>query len=149
MLLKIYGHRLGFENGTYSDGWGWGGSHANDTAGSIDRLLASKQNPHIEGARSLKVTVLPYDVVDNGARAEVQFTKPAQVVPGNGHFFDGEEIWYHWYTMFPSDLVIPVSLKINSTSRSMHGMFGLNGINYQEKADVIILPMAETQCHAL
>jgi hypothetical protein len=106
-LAEQYGVDLGYDRGVFSNGYEWGRSQAVDA----DRLVASNQNPHIEGARSLKVTVFPTDIVQGqtnplpGARAEVLRTGDPQVT----WFSDGDEVWYNWYTMFPTDLVIPHS----------------------------------------
>jgi hypothetical protein len=81
ILLKTYGEKLGFETGTESDAWGWGPglaiydhNNAQNPPSKTPRLSVSSANPHIEGKLSLKVTVDPFDIANNGARAEVQRT---------------------------------------------------------------------------
>ena len=103
---------LGFESGSPSTGWEWG--KVDSQSGTTDRLVAVDKNsinpPSIDpcGAKALKVTVQPTDISNNGARAEVVLTNPLSN-KNTYHFLPGEEVWYHWYTMFPSDLTIPNS----------------------------------------
>lgn len=103
---------LGFESGSISTGWEWG--KAEYQPGTTDRLVAVDKNSiqpssiDPNGAKALKVTVQPNDLVSNGARAEVVLTKPLPK-KSTYDFLPGEDVWYHWYTMFPSILTIPNS----------------------------------------
>jgi hypothetical protein len=56
--LKQYGFHIGYENGDFLNGYEWG----KNQAVSPDRLVASGQQPHMEGKRSLRVTVFPTTV---------------------------------------------------------------------------------------
>jgi hypothetical protein len=102
---------LGFDSGNPPT-WEWGSAQFQQ--GTTDRLVAVDKNsiqpPSIDpnGTKALRVTVQPNDSVSNGARAEVVLTNP---LPGKTtrDFLPGEDVWYHWYTMFPSNLKIPNS----------------------------------------
>lgn len=84
-------HRLGFENGKAEWTPYW-----NEVA-SPDRLSVV-QDPVMEGRYALKATVVPGDLVANGARAEV-------VLAGTraNYAYEGDELWYKWGTYFPAD----------------------------------------------
>lgn len=106
---------LGFESGDITHGWEWGS--AQYQTGQPDRLVTIDKNmiqpisPDPTGTKVLKVTVQPNDIVSNGARAEVVLTNPLPT-KNTYDFLPGEEVWYHWYTMFPNDLKIPNSWHI-------------------------------------
>lgn len=68
--------------------------------GMTDRLLTVSE-PVWEGPCALKATVKYGDLHSNGARAEVVLTDP--------RFFEGDEVWFHWATLFPADFKVPVS----------------------------------------
>ena len=69
---------------------------------SIPRLFVIK-NPVYTGNYALKATVLQGDLVNQGARAEVVFYDSQS----KKHIWEeGDEVWYHWQTMFPNDLSI-------------------------------------------
>ena len=103
--LNALGHDLGFENGSFEDGWGWGKKEAIDPS-RLQRIT----DPVMQGSYSLQVTVNIRDNVPNtnGIRAEV-VRSDCNMQPHCGMFVDGDEIWYHWYVRFPSSLVIPFS----------------------------------------
>jgi len=100
--LDALGHDLGFENGSFENGWGWGRKEAVDPS-RLQRIT----NPVIQGGYSLQVTANIRDSVSNGVRAEI--VRSDCTLPNCGMFTDGDEVWYHWYVRFPSSLVIPPS----------------------------------------
>jgi hypothetical protein len=63
-------------------------------AGTTDRLVVVDE-PVREGRHALKVTVKPGDLNNLGNRAEVVLTNP--------YFTQGQERWFHWYTLFPAN----------------------------------------------
>jgi hypothetical protein len=65
-------------------------------AGTTDRLVVV-DDPVREGRHALRATVKYGDLNNNGARAEVVLASP--------QFREGDERWFHWYTMFPADFV--------------------------------------------
>jgi len=118
-LLKTYGHKLGFESGDISSGWEWGQSRYDNNPPQNAQIprLSPDNNLHIEGKNSLKVTVDPLDYADNGARAEVSLSKPPINLHGGEYFFDGDEVWYHWYELYPKDFQIPLTFKDDVNNR--------------------------------
>jgi hypothetical protein len=88
-LLK----RLGFENGVGPPNGAWEWDSAQYAA--PDRLTAVT-SPVKEGSHALKATVQHGDIVSGGARAEVLLNNKAN------YFHELDDVWYHWYTMFPS-----------------------------------------------
>jgi Polysaccharide lyase len=88
-LLK----RLGFENGVGPPNGVWEWNSAQYAA--PDRLTAVT-SPIKEGLHALKATVHHGDYINNGARAELLLDNPTN------YFHDSDDVWYHWYTMFPS-----------------------------------------------
>jgi hypothetical protein len=103
-LIESYGKDLGFESGNISSGWEWGRPRYDNNPATPDRLR-TVTNPRIEGSQALEVTVLPDDLVDNGARAEVSHIDSS--LPDFGYFVNGDNTWFHWYTFFPSNLQVP------------------------------------------
>lgn len=81
-----------FETGNLSQ---WS-SKLDAQPGTTDRLVVV-QSPVRQGRHALKVTLKPGDLDNNGNRAEL--------VLRERWFYQGEEMWYHWYTQFPSDYV--------------------------------------------
>lgn len=65
-------------------------------SGTTDRLVVVT-DPTREGRHALRATVKPGDLNNNGARAEVVLATP--------QFREGDERWFHWYTMFPQDFI--------------------------------------------
>jgi hypothetical protein len=55
------------------------------------------EKPVREGEHAMRVTVVPGGLSNNGNRAEVVLTDPI--------FREGDERWFHWYTLFPADFV--------------------------------------------
>jgi hypothetical protein len=65
-------------------------------AGATDRLVVVG-DPVREGRHALRATVKHGDLNNNGARAEVVLREL--------EFREGDDRWFHWYTMFPADFV--------------------------------------------
>lgn len=82
------------DNNTYSNGYGWGESMAMNPT----RLQLTK-NPHIEGKYSLNSTTVLSDNISGGAHAMVVLND----VNHSKWFNNGDEVWYHWYTMIPKN----------------------------------------------
>ena len=85
--------RLGFENGVGPPNGAWEWNSAQYAA--PDRLTAVT-SPIKEGSHALKATVKHGDNASGGARAEVVLNNVAN------YFHEGDNAWYHWYTMFPN-----------------------------------------------
>ena len=62
--------------------------------GATDRLVVVDA-PVRQGRYALRATVKPGDLNNNGSRAEV--------VLRDQMFHEGDERWFHWYTMFPAE----------------------------------------------
>jgi hypothetical protein len=80
-----------FETGDLSQ---WSGFQVQ--AGTTDRLVVVNE-PVRQGRYALRATVRPGDLANKGSRAEVTL--------GARRFFEGEEAWFHWYTLFPVSFV--------------------------------------------
>jgi hypothetical protein len=112
---------FGFEGGNLSTAWEWGkAQYQEPIQGEPDRLstidknsIPANNNGDPNGEKALNVTVLPNDKIENGARAEVVLANAHLPVPpweNDRYWFNpGEDTWYHWYTLFPSNLKIPDS----------------------------------------
>jgi hypothetical protein len=112
---------LGYETGGITNGWLWGKSQAQDLNLTSDRLRTVGKNsetppsPDPNGTQILKVTVFPNDVARDsknlnaniGTRAEVVHTNPFQLGTEDLFYENGDEMWYHWYTLFPNGFTIP------------------------------------------
>jgi hypothetical protein len=115
--------RLGFEGVNPGEnnpvtGYEWGGAQYDKTKNDPLRLQAVDKNEVVPtptgtkdptGTKALKVTVKNGDVATNSAgavqteaRAEVVLTKALQGHIDQ-HFREGDDIWFHWYTLFPLD----------------------------------------------
>ena len=135
---------LGFESGTLATGWEWG--KGDYQSGTTDRLVALDKNSinppskDPSGTKALKVTVQPNDVSNNGARAEVVLTNP---LPNKAHmiFYLGEEVWYHWYTMFPRTLTIPNSWHIWTQFHQEAGSSTCKRANGSSFSPCFVVPM--------
>jgi hypothetical protein len=90
--------------------------------GSTDRLVVVS-DPVREGRSALRATVKYGDLINNGARAEVVLATP--------QFREGDERWFHWYTMFPADFVASPSWQLvtqwHSNAFGFPLAFGLHG----------------------
>jgi len=64
--------------------------------GTTDRVTVVN-SPVKQGQYALKTTVKYGDLNNAGNRAEVVLRDPM--------FHQGDEVWFHWYTMFPEDFV--------------------------------------------
>jgi hypothetical protein len=62
--------------------------------GTTDRITVVT-SPVAQGRYALKATVYPGDLVNSGNRAELVLRNPM--------FRQGDEVWFHWFTMFPED----------------------------------------------
>ncbi len=62
--------------------------------GTTDRVQVVTE-PVAQGQFALKTTVRPGDINNNGSRAEVVLREPM--------FHKGDDVWFHWFTMFPED----------------------------------------------
>jgi hypothetical protein len=119
---------LGYETGDITNGWTWGKSQAADLnspstrLNTVDKSSETPPSPDPNGTQILKVTVFPNDVARDsknpnnpnpnlGTRAEVVHTNPFQLgteTPLEDLFYEnGDEMWYHWYTLFPNDFTVP------------------------------------------
>ena len=78
-----------FETGDLSQ---WPSSESQP--GAADRLVAVNE-PVRQGQHALRATVKHGDFYSSGARAEVVLANPM--------FREGDERWFHWYTLFPAD----------------------------------------------
>jgi hypothetical protein len=85
--------KLGFEKGVGPPSGAWEWDSAQYAA--PDRLTAVT-SPIKEGSHALKATVQHGDIASGGARAEVLLNNKSN------YFHEGDNVWYHWYTMFPS-----------------------------------------------
>jgi hypothetical protein len=92
---------LGFETGDISE---WG--NCTEVPDNATDGLQVVTSPVIQGQYSLKAYLNPgdFDAQTNGSRAEVKYCSPAL---RNYYFVPGDDIWYHWYTMFPENFTIP------------------------------------------
>jgi hypothetical protein len=112
---------LGYETGNITSGWEWGKSQAQDLNLTSDRLRTvgksseTPPSPDPNGTQILKVTVFPNDVARDsknlnatiGTRAEVVHTNPFQIGTEDLFYENGDEMWYHWYTLFPNGFTVP------------------------------------------
>jgi Polysaccharide lyase/Thrombospondin type 3 repeat len=114
---------LGYETGDITSGWEWGVSQAENVSPSsinlrtIDKSSTTlPSSPDPNGSRILEGTVNPSDTpidsrsggaVDGSPRAEVLHDQPFQIGTQNPLFTSVDEMWYHWYTLFPDSLTIP------------------------------------------
>ena len=64
--------------------------------GTNDRMVVVDE-PVREGRHAVRATVKYGDIINNGARAEV--------VLADRKFGEGDERWFHWYTLFPADFL--------------------------------------------
>jgi hypothetical protein len=107
--------KLGYENGLAppNGAWEWDRAQYNANcvqnipAPTTDRLI-TVTSPVKEGLHALKATVYPsdkhYDNVNNNKCSGGGDSTRSEVVLSNHPFKDGQQdVWYHWYTMFPND----------------------------------------------
>ena len=105
-------------------------------AGTTDRLVVVDE-PVREGRHALRATVKYGDLVSLGSRAEVVLAEPK--------FREGDERWFHWYTLFPPEFATSPSWMVftqwhsNAVSVplafSLHGevlSFRLMGLEYDQ-----------------
>jgi hypothetical protein len=122
-VTPIFFSSLGYESGTDIRGWEWGKAEAENS----DRLDTVNKNsiPSMpstaisdpNGTQVLKTTVLPDDIARNladpnaptvGIRAEVVHINPFQQGVEDPQYEDeDDEMWFHWYTLFPTELSVP------------------------------------------
>jgi Polysaccharide lyase len=106
----VWSLNLGYDSGIRDTGWEWGSSQYPQA--HPDRLTSFAKNsiqppsPDPNGINALKATLKPGDKYTGhdgsvSARAEVVLTKnlPRHT---NNLFSEGDDVWYHWYTLFPS-----------------------------------------------
>lgn len=79
-----------FETGDWSQ---WS-SEIDVHEGTTDRVQVVTE-PVAQGRFALKTTVRHGDINNNGSRAEVVLREPM--------FHQGDDVWFHWFTMFPED----------------------------------------------
>jgi hypothetical protein len=115
---------LGYETGDLISGWEWGKSQAADiippsnNLQTIGKSSITPFSPDPDGNQILQTTVFPGDrAIDSESnlpvdtnpvsRAEVVHNEPFQIGTEDRYYEDSDEMWYHWYTLFSSDLTIP------------------------------------------
>jgi polysaccharide lyase-like protein/thrombospondin type 3 repeat protein len=114
---------LGYETFDVSRGWEWGVSQAEDVSPPSDNLRTIDKSstslppsPDPDGSQILGATVNPGDTpidsrsgnpVESSPRAEVLHNQQFQIGTQNPIFTSVDEMWYHWYTLFPDSLTIP------------------------------------------
>jgi hypothetical protein len=113
---------LGFETGNIDTGWEWGKSQYQ--TGQRDRLVDVDKNsiqpPSIDptGVKALKATVHKEDQVEGThPRAELLLNSRFPGQPQDqkaGYFYEGDDVWYHWYTLFPSGFLLPDGVSTTS-----------------------------------
>jgi hypothetical protein len=113
-VSPVWKMQLGFEKGNRDTGYEWGTLHYDRTKNDPIRILdvnkSNIQPPSIDpaGIRAMSVLVRHGDNATNSAgivqdnRAEVVLTNP---LPGRSNhlFSEGDDVWFHWYSMFPSN----------------------------------------------
>jgi hypothetical protein len=129
---------LGYDTGDIKSGWEWGKSQAADiippsiNLQTVDKTSITPPSPDPDGNKILNTTVFPGDLaidsegnhqVDNNAsRAEVFHNEPFQSGTENpleDRYYEDDdvdndadnvddEMWFHWYTLFPSESVLPI-----------------------------------------
>jgi Polysaccharide lyase len=105
-----------FKIGSLSTGWEWGST--NHEAGQTDRLITINKNivdntfhtnnVDTNSTNVLRVFVNSGDCFKFGARSEVWFLNNT-LHKGTFNFLEGDDVWYHWYVMFPNNLTLPAS----------------------------------------
>ena len=130
---------LGQETGNITSGWEWGKSQAADITPPSNNLQTvgksseTPLSPDPQGDRILKATVFPGDLALDSeststvssdttvSRAEVVHNEPFQRGIEDLYYEDDDadtdadnvddEMWFHWYTLFPSESVLPITNK--------------------------------------
>jgi len=105
---------LGFDNGSINSGWEWGCSQFDHSKSplrlsTIPKSSVNPPSPDPNGVTVLKVLVNNGDIATNCAnqgnqnnRAEVVLSKNLPQHSDN-LFKENDDIWYHWYTIFPGN----------------------------------------------
>jgi hypothetical protein len=78
---------------------------------TIGKNSVNPHNADPTGSKSLKVVVVPTDLISNGVRAEVILINP---LPSKNtyDFLLSVDVWFHRYSIFPSSLRIPNSWQV-------------------------------------
>jgi Polysaccharide lyase len=108
---------LGYDSGTRGTGWEWGSAQYPqphpDRLTTVNKNSIQPPSPGPNGTNALGVTLKHGDVYtdhagNNSTRAEVVLTRN---LPWKSSFLfsQNDDVWYHWYTLFPSGSYHPDS----------------------------------------
>jgi len=111
----IYLLNLGYDSGSRNTGWEWGSaqyqSSTPDRLTTINKNSIQPPSPDPNGMNAAKMTIKHGDVYTDpaghtSARAEVVLTNKLPDRPNDPNrnlFREGDDIWLHWYTLFPTN----------------------------------------------
>ena len=111
----IYLLNLGYDSGSRNTGWEWGSaqyqSSTPDRLTTINKNSIQPPSPDPNGMNAAKMTIKHGDVYTDpaghtSARAEVVLTNKLPDRPNDPNrnlFREGDDIWFHWYTLFPTN----------------------------------------------
>jgi hypothetical protein len=108
---------LGYETGDIRSGWEWGISQAHDLNLTSDRLSTvgksseTPLSPDPNGTQILKTTIHRGDLAKDTRGGQVDKNASRAEVRHNVTFQNGDEVWYHWYTLFPSEIDLSIPLE--------------------------------------